>query len=121
MASVGVQGGKVRAFFAHLVGDVLKVWACASITAVELDPAVVTGVADLIFVDFRTLGGLVVAIHYLIPLFIKCRIVVSGSIWILRCVGEVLLQLWNSGVLRELGAVAVKEGALIRDSDVGLS
>ena len=28
---------------------------------------------------------------------------------------------FSSGVLRELGAVAVKEGALIRDSDVGLS
>jgi len=89
VASVGVYCGKARAFFAHLVGDIhftllLQVWACASITAVALEPAVVTCVADLIFIDIRALGGLVVAIHYLIPLFIKCRIVVGGSIWILR-------------------------------------
>ena len=72
------------AFFAQLVGDVVQVWACASVTAVELDLAVGAGVAEFIFVDFRTLGGLVVAIHYLIPLFIECRIVVSASIWIPR-------------------------------------
>lgn len=91
----------------------MQVWASASMTIVELQLAVATCVVDLIFIDFCTLGSLVVAIHYLIPLFIKCRIVMSGSIWILCRVAKVLFQLWNGSVLRELGAIAVQKGALI--------